>query len=114
MSNRYLGGYVTGGSFNPFATYIDYLVVAGGGGGVDGGGGGGGAGGLLTGTNLYIGAGTYNITVGGGGSGAANGSNSIFSALTAVGGGRGGYGDGATAPASGGSDGGVRRSSCGL
>jgi hypothetical protein len=75
-----------------------YLVVAGGGGGGFNGGGGG-AGGLLTGTaslNLTL---SYTVTVGGGGSGGTsnsssntgtNGSNSVFSSFTAIGGGSGG------------------------
>jgi hypothetical protein len=79
-------------------TAVDYLVVAGGGSGAyggSGGNGGGGAGGFLTGTALSVTAGTtYTVTVGAGGaavvSGPANGnngSNSVFSSLTAIGGG---------------------------
>lgn len=71
------------------AFYVEYLVVAGGGGGGRYGGGGG-AGGFLTGvfTPITIGT-TYTVTVGGGGGNAANGSNSGFSSISAVGGGAG-------------------------
>lgn len=86
---------------------LEYLVVAGGGGGGtadtaanDGAGGGGGAGGILSGTLIPT-AQTYTITVGagglGGGAGAnasyyrgANGQNSIFGHIVAIGGGGGG------------------------
>ena len=87
-------------------TSVDYLVVAGGGGGgiFSNPGGGGGAGGFLTGTGHPITLATpYSITVGGGGDGdtspgsvddrlATNGSSSIFSSITAIGGGRGSTG----------------------
>ena len=92
---------------------IDYLIVAGGGGGTGGfgngnGTGGGGAGGLITnvgGTSLSLNTSTpYSITVGSGGAGGIgsglgspqdsnrglNGSDSIFSGITAIGGGGGG------------------------
>jgi len=97
---------------------VDYLVVAGGGGGGDGGdrgGGGGGAGGYRESPGTASGSYTvsplgvspavalpvtatgFPITVGGGGCGtstnpqnAGNGSNSIFSSITAIGGGGGG------------------------
>ena len=81
---------------------VEYLVVAGGGGGGARGGGGGGAGGLLSGTLINFVADAYAITVGSGGAGDANsegrgrgsnGTNSIFSSLTAIGGGGGGGGD---------------------
>jgi hypothetical protein len=85
----------------------DYLAVGGGGGGSGagngignsngtGGGGGGGAGGLLSGTtNLTVGQ-TYTITIGAGasytGNFGVNGSNSIFGAITVIGGGGASYG----------------------
>ena len=76
---------------------VEYLVVAGGGGGGSGwnSGGGGGAGGYRTG-NVTVGATSYSITVGGGGArangstGATNGTNSVFSSITSLGGGWGG------------------------
>jgi len=79
---------------------VQYLVVAGAGGGGAGHGGGGGAGGLLSGTaSLALGT-TYTVTVGAGGAGgiygspggvsSANGTNSVFSSATAIGGGYGG------------------------
>jgi len=75
-------------------TSVQYLVVAGGGGGGRYGGGGG-AGGMATGTLSVSGAVT--VTVGGGGTGSAsrntrgvNGSDSVFSTITATGGGGGG------------------------
>jgi len=95
---------------------VNYIVVGGGGGGgSSGSGGGGGAGGLLA-SNLSLVPGTtYTVTVGAGGvAGVYNtvvptqGSNSVFSTLTAVGGGRGGYwtinngGDGGSGGGSGG------------
>lgn len=78
-------------------TQVEVLVVAGGGGGGHNGGGGGGAGGLLYSTAYTVTPGTsYNITVGTGGAPstasvnlASNGTNSVFDALTAFGGGGG-------------------------
>jgi len=74
------------------ARTLTYLVVAGGGGG--GGStnfsGGGGAGGLLTGTSAVTASSTYPLTVGAGGTYDNNGSNSVFSGITANGGGAGG------------------------
>ena len=75
---------------------IEYLVVAGGGGGAgnSSGGGGGGAGGLLTGTASFssnatvtIGSGGYGATLESSGAVADNGGNSVFSTITATGGG---------------------------
>ena len=76
---------------------IDFLIVAGGGGGANGQGGGGGAGGVVYGTSVYIGKGTYPVTVGAGGNGAGPGTStpgskggvSKFGGLTAIGGGGG-------------------------
>lgn len=74
---------------------IDYLIVGGGGGGGstansnDDGGGGGGGGGVIAGSTSIT-ANAYPITVGQGGNGGANGGNSTFIDLTAIGGGRGG------------------------
>ena len=68
----------------------EVLVVGGGGGGGNNVGGGGGAGAALYSSVFSIPAGSYTITVGGGGAPDTNGSSSIFSSLTAVGGGRGG------------------------
>ncbi len=88
-------------SFNVGATggVVQVLVVAGGGGGGSRTGGGGGAGGLIY-SNAYtvVADSNYTVTVGGGGAGASDssqnlygesGSNSVFGALTAYGGGRG-------------------------
>ena len=85
-----------------------YLVVAGGGGGgaTNGGSGGGGAGGVLTGTISIVTGTTYSVTVGAGGAATTNGANSVFSTLTAVGGGAGSIGNGATTPGSAGGSGG--------
>lgn len=84
---------------------VDYLVVAGGGAGNQGyinapnlAGGGGGAGGMLTGTGFSVPTGTpLTVTVGAGSSyisnyqnALPNGSNSVFSSITASGGGGGG------------------------
>lgn len=75
---------------------IEYLVVGGGGGGgltgTNAGAGGGGAGGMLTGLNIYAPGSVLNVSVGTGGAGGnnpANGSNSVFDANTAIGGGKG-------------------------
>jgi hypothetical protein len=68
---------------------VTYLVVAGGGGTAYGGtgGGGGGAGGYVEGTASVSAGTTYTVTVGGGGTGGVNGSDSVFSIVTAKGGG---------------------------
>lgn len=87
-------------SIAPFVapTTVEYLVVAGGGGGGSGGnmGAGGGAGGYLTSASFSMPAYPITITVGAGGAGATNGSNSVFSSLTAIGGGGGAAGNGVT------------------
>lgn len=71
---------------------VDYLVVAGGGG--SGGGnvpGAGGGGGVATDVNFPVSSGaTLTVTVGAGGAPYSNGSNSVFSSITAYGGGVGG------------------------
>ena len=90
--------------------YVEYLVVAGGGGAGADGPGGGGAGGLLTGMAPVVAGTSYTVTVGGGGSGASsgqptNGSNSVFGAITTIGGGNGA--NGSNAGGSGGSGGGA-------
>lgn len=70
---------------------ISYVTVAGGGAGgyygTEGGGAGGGAGGMLSGAVEYS-RGTRTITIGSGGAIGANGSNSVFGSVTAIGGGR--------------------------
>ena len=97
---------------------LSYLVIAGGGGGGNNFGSGGGAGGYRnsyasetsggnssTETPITITPGdTYTVTVGAGGGGLASGSNSVFSTITSIGGGRG-VGSSGTA-AGGGSGGG--------
>ena len=108
-----------------FTVDVEYLVIAGGGGGAGGtaGGGGGGAGGYRTGTGFTLALGTaYSITVGAGGTGnptsdgvsasTTDGGDSIFSTITATGGG-GGQGGHASSPwagpgRDGGSGGGAR------
>jgi hypothetical protein len=112
----------------PVTFNAQYLVVAGGGGGggnpIPYGAGGGGAGGYrssVTGESsgggasaesaLSVGTGTnYTVTVGAGGSQMVNGSNSVFSTITSIGGGCGG-GQGPSQPngQTGGSGGGCRR-----
>ena len=86
------GVFIPKGSFN-----VEYLVVGGGGGSGAGyttwsgrGGGGGGAGGYLTGTGHGVTPQSYSITIGAGGTANNNGSNSVFSSFTSIGGGRGG------------------------
>ena len=74
---------------NPPPT-VDYLIVAGGGGAY--GVGAGGAGGLLSGINMSVAPFTaYTVTVGAGGIQNADGANSTFNSLTAIGGGSGGW-----------------------
>ena len=90
---------------------VDALVIAGGGGGGGDNGGGGGAGGYLYTAEHSVSATAYSITVGNGGAGAGgsdavNGQNSVFSSLTATGGGFGGTNNKTHAGASGGSGGG--------
>ena len=93
---------------------VEYLVIAGGG-GTGGRGGGGGAGGYLTATGFSVTASSYPITVGAGGAGGSgggggavhggtNGTDSVFSTITATGGGHGG--SGTLSAADGGSGGG--------
>jgi hypothetical protein len=93
-------------------TQVEVLVVGGGGGGVSGGGGGGG---VIHNPRFRVNPGTsYTVTVGGGGSGGvanggsgrANGGNSVFGELTAIGGGAGGTNDNANSANLGGSGGG--------
>jgi hypothetical protein len=96
----------TSGSFTPsigldatLGNKVEYLVIAGGGGGGRGGnrgGGGAGAGGTLAASGFTVADGTYTITVGAGGVGipnqttnGASGNNSVFSTITALGGGGG-------------------------
>ena len=67
----------------------EVLVVAGGGGGGVDYGGGGGAGGLIHETNFQISSGANTVTIGAGGGPVSNGGNSVFSTLTAIGGGGG-------------------------
>ena len=88
--------------------YVEYLVVAGGGGANNGGGG---AGGLLQGIVPVTTGSAITITIGGGGAGAicgtssngANGQNSVFGSITAIG---GGGGADQTSSSAGGSNGG--------
>jgi len=98
---------------------VQYIIQAGGGGaggnsghGGGNGSGGGGAGGALTGT-LSLSAGTYTVSVGAGGAGGTNsgtvgviGSDSVFSTLTALGGGGGAPNVGTTIQATSGGCGG--------
>ena len=110
----------TGTKFIPAkAGDVEYLVIAGGGGGGSGYGGGGGAGGFRTGT-LGVTAQEYTITVGDGGAGGASGSpsndgvvgsNSVFSSITAAGGGKGTKVNPGVAAGNGGSGGGSGASS---
>lgn len=105
--------FLSSSSFSVLSTpvngVIDVLVVAGGGGGVTAGGG---AGGLLYSTSYPISRKSYTVTVGNGGAGKPtdtgpagdDGQNSVFDALTAIGGG-GGAGD-STPGRNGGSGGG--------
>ena len=100
-------------------TGVDYIVVAAGGGG-GGWGGGGGAGGLINQTSQTLSAATYPIVLGAGGYGAgaaagytsgvytsgADGGDTTFNSLTAIGGGGGGKYDGVVGRAGGSGGGG--------
>lgn len=79
-------------TFTPtFTGNVQVLVVGGGGGGGSSWGGGGGGGGFVQNRSFPVSAGVgYSVTVGGGGAGQANGGNSVFSGITATGGGQGG------------------------
>ena len=68
----------------PAAATVEAMVVGGGGGGRYGGGG---AGGYVYNSALAVSTGSYAVTIGAGGSEGADGSNSVFSALVAIGGG---------------------------
>ena len=89
--------FTSSGVFNvETAGDVEVLVVAGGGGGGSSAGGGGGAGGLVYNSALAVTAQAYSVTVGDGGQGAqvtntqgSKGSNSVFSSITADGGGGG-------------------------
>jgi len=101
-----------------FTGTVQVMVVAGGGGGAHSHGGGGGAGGVVQNRSFPVIAGTpYPVTVGAGGesrpysSYAQNGGNSVFSSITATGGGGGGPWDNAGQAGSGGSGGGAGSSS---
>jgi hypothetical protein len=96
-------------------TQVEVLVVAGGGGGVSGGGG---SGGVIYNNSYPVTPGqTYTVSVGAGGNAGncdigagttgTNGGNSVFGALTAIGGGAGGQAGGAQAGVAGGSGGGA-------
>ncbi len=95
----------------PKFSSIQLLVVAGGGGGVAGGGG---AGGIVYNSSLRVVNGSYNVTVGDGGAGGvanagagrANGQNSVFDNIIAIGGGAGGTNDSTASANAGGSGGG--------
>lgn len=107
------------GSYIGLTATVDVLLVAGGGGGGMDMGGGGGAGGVLYTTSSITHGNTYAVVVGAGGAGArardvasergANGANSTFNGLTAIGGGGGAsFHDNSSYPAgSGGSGGGA-------
>ena len=93
--------FTSSGTFTPnMAGEVEYLVVAGGGGGgrITYYGSGGGAGGFLTATGFAVAGGAITVTVGAGGIGnpsggspytGENGSNSVFSSITCIGGGGG-------------------------
>ena len=91
---------------------IEYLVLGGGGGGGSIYGGGGGAGGYLASNGLVPTEQTYSVTVGAGGAGnngfdhGYDGTDTVFSSLTAVGGGGGGGYSGNVSAREGGSGGG--------
>lgn len=99
-------------SFAPVTTAsVSYLVVGGGGGGGGNSGGGGGGGGYQYNSAFTVTAQAYSVTVGNGGvrgnyDDSTNGENSVFSTITAIGGGRGRAFGGNNAGGNGGSGGG--------
>ena len=106
----YSGGYTihtftSGGTLTVNNTgAVDALVVGGGGGGGTDYGGGGGAGGVVYSSALPVSSGSYSITIGNGGAAESTGGNSVFSTVTAYGGGAGGrYGNGGNGGSGGGS-----------
>ncbi|MFA5105895.1 MAG: glycine-rich domain-containing protein [Candidatus Micrarchaeia archaeon] len=102
--------FTSGGTFNSsLSMNVSVLVVAGGGQG--GRNGGGGAGGLIYNSSYPVSAQAYSVTVGAGGNAysneqGANGGNSVFGVLTAIGGGGGAGRDYGVAGKTGGSGGG--------
>ncbi len=105
----YSGGYTihtftSSGTFTPpSAMNVETLVVAGGGGGGQDYGGGGGGGGVIYNPSFAVTAQAYPITVGNGMATETQGQNSVFSSLTAVGGGAGGrWGNGGNGGSGGG------------
>jgi len=91
--------FLTNGTFTPAGAFdVEYLVVGGGGGGGGYTAGGGGGGAFKTASGFGVTAQAYSIVVGGGGTGgvstgsvaATNGIDSVFSTVTAIGGGFGG------------------------
>jgi len=111
--------FTSGGTFTPTQSLTaDILTIAGGGGGGGEFGGGGGAGGLLYTSGASLTAVGYTVTVGAGGAGtissqAGNGTSSIFSSYTAIGGGSGGGNSNTYAARTGGSGGGGSRGGSG-
>lgn len=121
--NYFYHTFTSSGTFTPTQSLTaDYLVVAGGGGGGRSDAGGGGAGGLRSTVGATGGGGSlesplslsatgYTVTIGAGGAGASSagrgsdGSNSVFSSITSIGGGAGG--GGSSGGTSGGSGGGA-------
>lgn len=87
--------FAASGTFTPlYPTNAEVLVVAGGGAGTGYGGGGGGAGGVIYNSSFAISLADHSVTVGAGGTASATntaqcnpGENSVFSTLTAIGGG---------------------------
>ncbi|MEI6690379.1 MAG: glycine-rich domain-containing protein, partial [bacterium] len=113
-SPPYPGGYVvhtfTSGTstFTPAtAGNFETLVVAGGGGGASSGGGG--AGGYIYNSSFALSGSPVTVTVGGAGAPISNGGNSVFSTLTAIGGGAGAGEGSPVSGAAGGSGGGGSR-----
>jgi hypothetical protein len=89
-SGKWIHKFTSDGTFTPNVSMnVESLVVGGGGGGGGGDGGGGGAGSAIYTSSSAVTGQAYSITVGQGGSSGITGSNSIFSSITANGGGLG-------------------------
>lgn len=104
--------FTSSGTFAPTSVdgmgVVEYLVIGGGGGSASIAGGGGGAGGYRTGIGFAVSVQNYTVTIGAGGAQNTSGSNSVFSTITSIGGGRGSANSGSPAAVGGSGGGGGR------
>ena len=104
--------FTSSGTFAPTSVngmgVVEYLVIGGGGGSASIAGGGGGAGGYRTAIGFPVSVQNYTVTIGAGGAQNYSGSNSVFSTITSIGGGRGSANSGSPAAVGGSGGGGGR------